>query len=127
MKRKTKEGQTEIELSDKFVPQFWENEDRRCAVVRNFIERYETLKTDCGADSYQKELLCQRATFVAIQLETMEVNATRTGKFEAGKYGNLTNTFLGLLKSLGLERQAKQVESLETYIVEKSNGKRKAV
>ena len=56
---------------------------------------------------------------MAIQLETMEVTAARTGEFNAGVYGQLVNTFLGLLKALGLERRAKQVCNLADYVERK--------
>jgi len=127
-----KKPDKEIELPTKFVPQFWNNSDGRISVVRIIRQRYEELKADCGANSVQKDILCQRATFVCIQLETMEVEATKTGKFSSGKYTQMLNTLMGLLRTLGLERQAKQVECLESYVIEKKkkrkkNGKRKKV
>ena len=77
------------------------------------------LKQDIQADSYQKDLLCQRAIFISVQLETMELLAAEKGNFNAGVYTQMVNALLGLLKSLGLERRAKTVVNLKTYI--KSN------
>ncbi|MBL7146521.1 MAG: hypothetical protein ISS76_19940 [Phycisphaerae bacterium] len=111
-----------ITLPQRFVPQFWDESDGRCAMVKKIANRYAELHDDCGVDSYQKKLLCQRAVFVSIQLETMEVKAAQTGDFNAGVYGQLVNTFLGLLKSLGLERRAKTVECLSTYIKSRKTG-----
>jgi hypothetical protein len=119
MKQASKQQEKEVALPDQFVPQFWENEDGRYAIVRAIRERYETLKADCGIDSFQKDLLCQRAVFVSLQLETLEITAARTGKFNAGVYGQLVNTFLGLLKSLGIERKAKKV-GLSDYVRKKT-------
>lgn len=99
-----------------FRPQFLDDADGRCAVIKELKRRYDTLKADCGADSNQKDLLVQRAVFVGVQLETIETVAAETGKFDPGSYGQLVNTFLGLLKALGLERKRKQVQSLQSYV-----------
>jgi hypothetical protein len=105
-----------VALPSRFVPQFWENEDRRCSVVKEIRRRYEELKAHAGVESYQKDVLCQRAVFIGVQLETMECVATDSGKFDAGVYTQMTNTLLGLLKALGLERNLKQVVDLKTYM-----------
>ena len=89
-------------------------------VVKEIRRRYETLRADTGAESYQKELLCQRAIFIAVQLETMECMAAETGQFEAGVYSNMTNTLLGLLKALGLERHVVEAIDLKTYMAERT-------
>ena len=108
-----------VTLPDRFVPQFWDEADGRISVVKEIRNRYRMLKQDVQADSYQKDLLCQRVTFISIQLETMELVATETGKFNAGVYTQMVNSLMGLLKSLGLERKAKKVASLQTYIKER--------
>jgi hypothetical protein len=41
-------------------------------------------KEDTGCDSMQKEILCQRAIFVPIQLETLEVVAAESGRLDIG-------------------------------------------
>lgn len=125
VKNKNKGLEKETMLANKFTPLFWEHEDGRCAIVRMIRDKYEELKADCGADSMQKEILCQRAVFVSIQLESMEVHATRTGELNTGVYAQLINTLLGLMKSLGLERKTKKVQCLESYVRKAKNGKRK--
>jgi hypothetical protein len=102
-------------LPRRFTPEFWAEADGRCAVVKEIKRRYELLKSDTGADSHQKELICQRATFAAIQIETMERAAVEKRQFDANKYTVMTNTFLGLLKSLGLERKVKTVTDIRSY------------
>ncbi len=98
-----------------FRPRFWEDADGRCAAVKEIKRRLDRLREDAGADSYQKEMLCERAVFMALRLETMETEATEGRAFEAGSYGQAVNTFLGLLKALGLERKVKAV-GLKAYI-----------
>lgn len=98
---------------------FWEHADGRCAIVREIRRRYLELKEDCGADSIAKDLLVQRAVFVALQLETTERTAAEGGSFDSGKYGQLVNTLVGLLRSLGLERHIKKVANLADYVESK--------
>ena len=105
-----------VTLPERFVPQFWDEADGRCAVIKEIRRRYEFLKEDSQADSYQKDLLCQRAIFISVQLETMERMATETGKFRAGVYTQMVNALTGLLKSLGLERKIKQAVNLREYV-----------
>jgi hypothetical protein len=100
----------------RFTPRFWEGADGRCAVVKEIQRRHERLRRDSGADSYQKELLCQRAVFISLQLETAEREATETtGKFDAGVYTQMTNSLMGLLRALGLERKVQAI-GLRAYI-----------
>jgi hypothetical protein len=102
-------------IRKRFVPRFWEDTDGRCSVIKLIRQRYENLKDDTGADTLQKDLLCQRATFISLQLETMEIDATNGDPFDAGVYGQLTNSLIAILKSLGLERKTK-VQSLRAYV-----------
>ncbi len=107
-------------LSTRFVPRFWDQADSRLAIIREIRHRMERLQQDCGADSYQKELLCQRTIFIVCKLETMETCAVETGQFDTGVYCQAVNTLIGLLRSLGLERKAKKVDDLQSYVASKS-------
>ena len=116
MPRKRQPDPEANELSARFVPQFWEKADQRSLVVREVRRRYDLLTKDTGADSHQKDLLVQRVVFISLQLETMECVAAESGKFDAGVYTQMTNTLMGLLKALGLERQVKDIVNLKTYV-----------
>jgi len=68
--------------------------------------------------SRQKQILVERAAYLRLQVAAYET-AQMTGKplpFEGGVYSNKTNVLLGHLKALGLERQARPVEDLNTYL-----------
>ena len=108
----------EIAIPQTFVPKFLDDLDQRCGITKEIKRRYETLVEDTGADSYQQEMLCQRAIFVGVQLETMECMAAESGKFDPGIYTQMTNSLLGLLKALGLDRKIKDAASLKTYMEE---------
>jgi hypothetical protein len=78
----------------------------------------EELKEDSGADSIQKRILCERAGFLMILLETQEVNALEKGQIEIGPYVQGINALVGLLRHLGLKRVTKSA-SLSQYIEQK--------
>lgn len=92
-----------------FAPEFWSEQDGRLHVARTVREMVARLRADAGADSYQKDLLIQRAVFISLQLETAEITAARSGDFDAGVYTQQVNSLLGLLKALGLEKKARKV------------------
>ena len=103
-------------IPDVFSPEFWSDQDSRLHVARTIKRMVARLMDDAGADSYQKELLSQRAVFLALQLETAEIEAARSGNFDPGQYTQGVNALLGLLKALGLEKKARKV-GLKDYLV----------
>jgi len=104
-------------LSSNFTVRFWEDSDGRLASIKAIKRRVEALRKDVGATSVQKDLLVQRAAFVALQLESMEIAAAEGKELDRGVYGQMVNTLLGLLRALGLEsaQRAKAI-SLKDYV-----------
>ena len=114
-------GKKRATLPATFTPRLFEHADGRMSVVKELKRRVEELMEDTGADSLQKRILCKRVVFIAVQLETMEITAAEGEVINAAVYGQLTNTMLGCLRALGLEKQmSKEITDLETYL----NGKR---
>ena len=108
----------EIAVPDTFVPRFWTGLDGRCGVAKEIRRRYEELRQDTGADSHQRDTLCQRAVFMGVQLETMECEAAESGKFDPGVYTQMCNSLLGLLRALGLDRHVPAAGGLQAYLRE---------
>lgn len=107
----------EATVPARFQPKFWEDADSRLGIVRRIRDRFEALKEQTGADSLQKEILCQRAVFLLTRLETVERRAIEEGEFaEVGTYVQSINTLISLLKILGLESSKKKVVNLRQYI-----------
>lgn len=104
-----------------FDVRFLELADQRTSAMRLVRERFETLSQHAGVDSLQKELLCRRATFLSLQLESIEVRAIEGDEaVDLGKYSVMLNTFLGVLKALGLDKQIpKSLDSLQNYVAKK--------
>jgi hypothetical protein len=106
-------------LPNRFTPKFWQDADRRIALVRQIEARVERLKQDAGADSMQKEVLCERTVFLLAVMETNERNALDGEKdFDAGSYTQTLNALVGCLRLLGLEKKAKSL-GLSKYVEDK--------
>ena len=110
-KRKIKE----IEIPKTFTPKFWESIDGRSLLVREVKQRFQELVDDTGADNTQKRMLCQRAVFIALQLETMECNAAQGEPFDANTYTVMANALKGYLKDLGINSKSGQTFDLKAY------------
>jgi hypothetical protein len=108
-----------VTLPVRFQPKFLHDADGRSHAIRELRERLERLKTDAAVDSYQKEILCERAVFLVAILETAETNATTKGALDSGSYTQSLNCLIGLLKSLGLNKRTKQVANLTDYVKSK--------
>jgi len=67
----------------------------------------------------QRDLLCQRAAFVSIIVEKFEVECAEGEGLDLGVYTQAVNSLQGLLKTLGLEKQIKDVSDLKSYLEEK--------
>ena len=106
----------DVAIPKTFTPRFWTDIDGRYGIAKEIRHRYETLREDTGSDSYQRELLCQRAVFMSVQLETMECEAAEGGRYDVGVYTQMTNALLGLLRTLGLDRKMKDTGDLQSYL-----------
>jgi hypothetical protein len=125
LSKKSRSKRQPVALPVKFQPRFWEDADRRIATVRAVKARYLRLREDAGGgESYQRDLLIQRAVFLSIMLETIEVRASEGGDFEVGVYTQASNTLMGLLKTLGLEKQIKSVTDLKAYVESRNDNPR---
>lgn len=112
-----------VTVPTRFVPRFWEDADNRCAVVKGIRRRYQSLRDDAGGDaSIQRDLLVQRACFLSVVLETQEVKVAEGGDIDLGSYTQMVNSLQGLLKTLGLERRAKEVTDLKGYLAGRGKG-----
>ena len=112
------------DLPNRWTPKVLDQLDGRLATAKAARQRYEALKQDTGADSIQKELLCQRAAFLSLQIETMEVAAANNEEFSPSVHCQLLNTFLGVMKALGLEPAKRDVEDLDSFLGKGGKGTR---
>ncbi|MDQ2069060.1 hypothetical protein [Natronospira bacteriovora] len=107
------------ELPPRYRPDWIEKMDGRTTLARVVNERYETLANDLGGIevlSYQKRSLCKRAIWMEAIIEQQEAALSRGEEVDQGKLTQAVNTLIGLLKTLGLERQARDVPDLQQYL-----------
>lgn len=109
-------------LPDKYVPGFLRKLDQRCEVSIRLTTAYVNVVADLGGEetlSHSKLALIERFVFLQGLLETWEAeiatNPTASAEL-VGKLVQATNAFVGLAKTLGLERRAKATIDLQTYL-----------
>jgi hypothetical protein len=120
VQKKTKQSNKAVTIPSRFVPKFWADSDSRIAMVKKIRRRCAQIREDAGGHvSVQRDLLCQRIAFLSLVLETQEVRAVEDGLIDLGVYTQATNSLLGLLKTVGLDRHVKSVADLKTYLDER--------
>jgi len=90
----------------------------RCHVAKELNTRLSNLQRDMGGTnhlSYQLKSLAERAIHLEALLQGMELDLSRGKTVPLGNYVQGINTLIGLMKTLGLERQAKDL-SLGEYL-----------
>ena len=110
-------------LPGRFEPKFIETTDQRNRAVRLIRQRLERLKEEANCDSFQKEMLAEQAIFIAVQLETMKVNALEGLGFNPGSFTQMVNCLTGILGKIGLERHIETINGdLTTYLARQRAG-----
>jgi hypothetical protein len=112
--RRKRKAEKRDSLPNRFTPRYLKDVDLRTSAMKEFKRRLQELQAAAGADSPQKKLLCERANFIASRLQSMELDALEGREIEEGVYAAMTNTLLGLLKTLKLEMQTLQVTQKRT-------------
>ena len=104
---------------DKFQ-QGWIGElDGRYAVAQVMRERYQAFTNDLGGVdrlSYAQRSLVERALWLEYWLAQQEHSLAKGKDFDVGKWTQAANSLQGILTKLGLERQAKDVPDLASFI-----------
>jgi hypothetical protein len=105
--------------------------DRRCKAVREVASDLVELWQDLGGSdelSAQKRWLCERVVFLRRRMLAYEaaVMAGTDPPMTAGEYSNFANVCQGHLRALGLERRARRVQDIKSYLEHSGNGKEAA-
>lgn len=110
---------------DKCSANWLDSLDGRTGLAQEIHARYKALTDDLGGHeqlSYQKRALVSRVLFAELCLQRQEQELAAGGELDAGRYTQQVNSLLGLLKTLGLDRQSKEV-SLSQFIKHKEESK----
>ncbi|MDZ7852941.1 MAG: hypothetical protein U5L98_09920 [Halomonas sp.] len=98
------------ELPPQYSHDWLEKLDGRTTLARAVRSRYDALTADLGGDlSYQRKSLCKRAVWLEAQIEMQEAALARGEEVDAGGMVQKINTMIGLFKTLGLDRKARDV------------------
>lgn len=102
----------QAEIPAKYSPDWIERLDGRTAIARVINDRRQALEADLGgraALSYQQQSLIKRAVFMEAVIEQQEAALARGEEVDQGKLTQAVNSLIGLLKTLGLKRVAREI------------------
>lgn len=113
------------ELPERFRPGFPWALDLRSKTALRFGAALYALQSDLGgpdALSAQQKMLTERCVFLHERISAFESAVLRAEQpaMTFGEYSNCCNVLLGMLKALGLKRQARDVGDLQAYIARKA-------
>jgi hypothetical protein len=119
------------ELPRKFDVGFLDKMDARKTLARLMRDGFDELSEDLGGKdnmSYVKASLVERFIYLEAILSKIEIQMFESdSKFDNlfSRWTMATNTFLGLARTLGLER-VEQVQELEAYVtsITKTRGRK---
>ena len=112
-------------IPDKFAAGYIDRLDGRTAIAQDMRARWQAMTDDLGGEatlSYSQRSLVERALWLEHWLAVQE-RALADGDyqaFDAGRWTQACNALQGILKTLGIERRAKEVTDLQTYLRQKA-------
>jgi hypothetical protein len=98
--------------------------DNRTTAARAIRDTMAAIERDLGGDLTQaQQAIVARAAITSALLESMAAEWLASGQMDAAMWATLSNLERRLYETLGLERRAKPVESLQEYLAKKNNEK----
>ena len=107
------------DIPTEYSADWLERLDGRTTLSRAVNQRYSDLTTDLGgADrlSYQRRSLAKRIVWMECVIEQQEAALARGDDVDMGRMTQSVNTLIGLLKTVGLDRSARDVPDLQSYL-----------
>lgn len=113
------------DIPERFTAGYLERLDGRTVVAQEMRARWQSMTDDLGGVdrlSYSQRSLVERALWIEhwIAAQERELAEGRIEAFDAGRWTQATNSLLGLYRTLGIQRRAKDITSLSDYIRTKS-------
>jgi hypothetical protein len=108
-------------IPERYTPDFMDRLDRRTVLGRAVFDRHEAVTTDLGgaeALSTVTRSLVRQFIWFDVFIEGMACRAASGEEVDIGAWTQLTNTWLGLARLLGLERRARPAESLRSLMAD---------
>lgn len=107
------------EPPQKFAQGWLTELDGRTGIAQMMRQRYEAFTNDLGGVSqlsYAQRSLVERSLWLEYWLSQQEQALASGAEFDVGKWIQAANSLQGLLTKLGLERKARDVPDLQSYI-----------
>ena len=104
---------------DKFAQGWLSELDGRTGIAQVMRERYAAFTADLGGAehlSYAQRSLVERALWLEYWLAQQEQGLATGAEFDVGKWVQAANSLQGILSKLGLDRQARDVPHLSSFI-----------
>ena len=111
------------EIPEKYSPDFMERLDRRTVLGKAVSQRFDGVAADCGGLetlAHAKIGLIKRFLWMECVIEGIELQLAAGERIDIGSYTQLTNTWLGIARLLGLERNPRPVRRLHEHLKEAS-------
>jgi len=102
-------------IPQKYTPDFMDRLDKRTVLGKAVLDRYQTVVGDLGGEDALtaiKRSLVRRFTWYEVMIEGMECRAAAGEGVDIGAWTQLTNSWLGIARMLGLERRSRPVKRL---------------
>lgn len=97
-------------IPPKYTHDWLDKLDKRTGVAKALTERHNALISDLGGLqglSYQRASLCRRAIHMEALIEQQEAALANGAEVDTGKLTQSINSLIGLYKTLGLDRVAR--------------------
>jgi hypothetical protein len=118
-------------LPERYSKNFLAKMDGRIELARELKAAFEEVTNDLGGIdtlSHMNRSLCERFVFLEAVLRGLELQmaeeGTKQSKVDAGqllsRWIQGLNSLTGLARTLGLERRARKVDDLRSYVASKS-------
>jgi len=102
-------------IPQKYSPDFIDRLDKRTVLGHAVVARYQAIVNDLGGDEALtniKRSLVRRFIWFETMIEGMECRAAAGEGVDIGCWTQLTNSWLGIARMLGLERKSRPIRRL---------------
>ena len=103
----------------RYSPDFMERLDRRTVLGKAVCQRFETIATDCGGLNSLSHIqvgIIKRFIWMEAVIEGFELQLAAGDQIDLGSYTQTVNSWIGLARMLGLERQPRPVRRLHEHL-----------
>lgn len=108
-------------IPERYSPDFMDRLDKRTVLGKAVRERYQSIMTDLGGEealSSIKRSLVRRFTWFEAMIEGFECRVAAGEDIDIGQWTQLTNSWLGIARQLGLERRQRPAKRLHEVMAE---------